>query len=639
MWRRISQWNSTAIIVVVIVVVVALVGVLRSVGAFVWAELALHDAMIRARVEVPSTPPPVVVIGARDQEITALGWPLSDGVLADLLDRLLQAEPRAIGVDIYRDHPIGDAEGTKRLHELLARDDRVVWVTRFGDGETTQIPPPAPLIDGDGVGFADMIPDPGGIVRRALLFLDDGQSAYYALPLRLAIKELEAHDIYLAENATDPTVLDLGDTAMVPLSPSFGGYVDVDARGYQYMVDYRRGVGAIPVINLSEVLNGQVDAQTFADRIVLIGVTAASVKDYFSTPFSQDFFVDQTTYGVVLHGIMVDQLVRHALQGQASLTGFGEGWELFWMVLCIAVGGVLARTVVSPIPFALSLALLLIGVVLASYVAFFNDLWLPAIPSTIGLAATAGFGTSVMLYRERMDRTQLMALFSRHVSGTVAEEIWQRRSEFMDSGRPKPQQLQATVLFTDIKGFTSISERLDEVELIEWLNTFMESMAGIVVAHDALVDKYIGDAIMAVFGVPLPRTKPEQVRSDALSAVHCALAMAEEIKRLNKKQGDIGLPQFGMRVGIHTGTLVAGSVGSAQRLEYTVIGDTVNVAARLESYAGNVEAPDACDIVISQDTRDLLDGGFEFEAMGEIPLKGKAQPVGAFRLLGKSTRQ
>ena len=219
---------------------------------------------------------------------------------------------------------------------------------------------------------------------------------------------------------------------------------------------------------------------------------------------------------------------------------------------------------------------------------------------------------------------------------SVAEEIWDRRDEFMDNGRPKPQQLQATVLFTDIKGFTSISENLDEVELIDWLNTFMESMAGIVVAHDAMVDKYIGDAIMAVFGVPLPRTKPEQVRRDAHSAVSCALAMAEEIKRLNLKQDEIGLPPFGMSVGIHTGTLVAGSVGSALRLEYTVIGNTVNVAARLESYAGNVSMPDDCDIVISQDTRDLLDGAFDLEAMGQIPLKGKAQPVGAFRLLGKN---
>ena len=402
------------------------------------------------------------------------------------------------------------------------------------------------------------------------------------------------------------------------------------------MIDYRRGVGAIPIIHLSDILAGQFAKQKIAGRIVLIGVMAASVKDYFSTPFSEDFFVDQTTYGVVLHGILVDQLIRHALQGQAALSGLGEGLELFWIVLCIAVGGLLARTVVSPIPFALCFAALLVGVVLASYGAFINDLWLPAVPSAFGLAATAVFGTSVMFYRERVDRTQLMTLFSRHVSDSVAEEIWDRRDEFMDNGRPKPRQLQATVLFTDIKGFTSISENLDEVELIGWLNTFMESMAGIVVAHDAMVDKYIGDAIMAVFGVPFPRTQPEQVRRDAHNAVICALAMAEEVKRLNKRQSEIGLPPFGMRVGIHTGTLVAGSVGSSQRLEYTVIGNTVNVASRLESYAGNVSVPDDCDIVISQDTRDLLDGAFDLEAMGEIPLKGKAQPVGAFRLLGKN---
>ena len=270
--------------------------------------------MIRARAETSKAPPAIVVIGVRDQEITALGWPLSDGVLADLLARLLAAGPRAIGVDIYRDHPIGDAAGTKRLHDLLGREDRVVWVTRFGDGETTYIPPPAPLIASEAVGFADMIPDPGGIVRRALLFLDDGETAHFALPLRLAMLELAAHDVGLAANQADPAILDLGETAMMPLSSDFGGYVDADARGYQYMVDYRRGVGAIPIIHLSDILDGQFAEQTIAGRIVLIGVMAASVKDYFSTPFSEDFFVDQTTYGVVLHGILVDQLIRHALQ-------------------------------------------------------------------------------------------------------------------------------------------------------------------------------------------------------------------------------------------------------------------------------------------------------------------------------------
>ncbi|MCA9573539.1 MAG: adenylate/guanylate cyclase domain-containing protein, partial [Myxococcales bacterium] len=196
--------------------------------------------------------------------------------------------------------------------------------------------------------------------------------------------------------------------------------------------------------------------------------------------------------------------------------------------------------------------------------------------------------------RERADRATLMQIFSRHVSGDVANALWQQRDQFLEGGRPRSQRLDATVLFTDLRGFTTVSERLDPQSLMDWLNEYMEAMANQVSAHHGIVDKYIGDAVMAVFGVPLARTSEAETRADARNAIECALGMERELARLNAHWRAAGLPEARMRVGIFTGPLVAGSLGSANRLNYTVIGDTVNTASRLESYDKSVGAEHDC---------------------------------------------
>lgn len=230
-----------------------------------------------------------------------------------------------------------------------------------------------------------------------------------------------------------------------------------------------------------------------------------------------------------------------------------------------------------------------------------------------------------------------MGLFSRHVSGAVAEEIWRRRDEFLEQGRPKPRSLQATVVFVDIKGFTQVAEMLEPAALIDWLNGYLEAMVPIVAAHGGVVDKFMGDAVMAVFGVPLPCRDAKLIAEQAQNAATCALIMARELKRLNAELRAGGLPSIAVRVGIHTGGLIAGSLGSAERSEYTVIGDTVNTASRLESFANQlVESetnPTPCTIAISGATLKWLDGAFATREIGEVQLKGKAERVSVYHLI------
>lgn len=236
--------------------------------------------------------------------------------------------------------------------------------------------------------------------------------------------------------------------------------------------------------------------------------------------------------------------------------------------------------------------------------------------------------------QERSQKIQLMQIFSKHVSHEVAETMWQQRDQFLNDRRPPPQQVTATVMFTDIRGFTTISEQLDPHTLFDWLNQYMDVMSKIVIEYHGVVNKYIGDAIMAVFGMPSSLTT-ENVAVEAQRAVNCALAMRDAISTLNQDFIEHGLPPVGIRIGIFTGEVAAGTLGSSERLEYTVIGDTVNTAARLEEIRDLEDSSaldQACRILIGETTLRHLDTHYHTQFVRHILLKGKKQSVAVFKL-------
>lgn len=228
-----------------------------------------------------------------------------------------------------------------------------------------------------------------------------------------------------------------------------------------------------------------------------------------------------------------------------------------------------------------------------------------------------------------------MQLFSRHVSPEIAESVWQHRHQFLNDGRPRSQELHVTVLFSDLKGFTSVSERMDPQALIDWLNMYMDSMAQLVMDYGGVVDDYAGDSVKANFGVPLPRSSEAEIGRDAINAVNCALAMGREIHHLNNLWREQQLPVVGIRIGVFTGPVVAGAVGSSQRLKYTTVGDTVNIAARLESYNKDFARESLCRILIGESTLYYLDNQFETRIVGKEVLKGKDRKIAIYEVLGK----
>jgi adenylate cyclase len=217
------------------------------------------------------------------------------------------------------------------------------------------------------------------------------------------------------------------------------------------------------------------------------------------------------------------------------------------------------------------------------------------------------------LYQEKH---LLRDTISRYVSPEMCEEILKNPDVLQLGGRRQ----EVTVLFADIRGFTSLSESLNPEQVVDLLNTYFTDMVDVVFKHQGTLDKFVGDALMAVFGVPMP------IAHAPTRAAECALAMQRHPKRLQRAGRT---PIEGMRIGINSGEAIVGNIGSDRRMDFTVIGDVVNVAARLQEIAKELEA----DTIISEATAERLEGEFHLQAAEPITLRGRKEPTRIYRLL------
>jgi adenylate cyclase len=627
----------TAVVVTGGLVFAVLFG-LRSLGALEGLELPVYDWQLRLSAGSPAKRAPVVLVTITDRDIAELGtWPVPDEVLAKALESLSRAGARAIGLDIYRDVPV--PPGREALNATLTKNAQIVGAMLLPRGDNPGVRPPA-VLAGERAGFTDFVVDDDGRVRRGLLMVDDGKNVFYSMPLRLALLYLQAEGVALQGDPQNPENLRLGRTTLRPFEPNDGAYVRADAGGYQFLLDYRDGADAFPSIGFSQLLAGEFDPRLVKGRVALVGVTAESVKDSFYTPFSGTFRAKEVMYGAELHGHMVSQLVRAALAGERPIGVLADAAEALWILLWCLLGAALAFFSPSAWRFEAAVGGGVVALAVAAHAAFVFGWWIPLVPPALGWVAAASAASAYVSSNEKKERARLMGLFSSYVSPELAEAIWRDRTLFLANGRPKPQRLTATVFFSDVSGFTTISETLDPPLLMDWLYGFMAAITPIVSAHGGVILRFIGDSIMAVFGVPVPRVTEEAIARDAVNAVECALAMQQRLIALNRTLESRGLPLIAMRIGILTGPMVAGSLGTAHRMEYNCHGDTVNTGARLESFgreeftADYLNAP--CRILVGEPTLRLLDGRFRTEFLGEFQLKGKIKPLRIHRVHGRA---
>jgi adenylate cyclase len=216
------------------------------------------------------------------------------------------------------------------------------------------------------------------------------------------------------------------------------------------------------------------------------------------------------------------------------------------------------------------------------------------------------------------ERDNLRTTFGKYMTASVLEHLLAGKVALGG------ESLEVTILFTDIRGFTTISEKMDPQQLVGLLNEYFTEMVGIVMQENGVVDKYIGDAIMAVFGAPVPK------KDDAANAVRAAVRMRRALVELNVRLKARGLPALRTGIGIHSGEVVAGNIGCEKRMEYTVIGDAVNLASRLETSTKEL----GVNVLISEDTYTLAKDVVDVRPVREITVKGRKAPVMTYEVLG-----
>ena len=608
----------------------AAVAALHLLGLLQPLDLWAYDTGLARRADTAAVEERVVLVRAREPDLAVTGWPLTDRQFADLLEGIAAAGPAAVAVDIYRDWPVGT--GAEALDAVLRAHPEILWIQRLRDESGHTIPPPPALRGTDRVGFADHVTDPDGVVRRGLLYLTDPEgNVAVGLGLAAALRLLARHGIAPRPNPDRPEVLTLGAARIPPLEPTDGAYAGVDAGGYQFMLDFAQGPEPFRSHSIPDALAGRIPREALAGRIVFVAITAESVRDDFRTPLGG------FTFGSVLHAQTAAQLLRMAFGTTPPTAIIPDAAELAAIFLAGLAGSLAGLVRRGALAFALQAACGTAVIAGLWYAALAHQLWVPVAGPAAAWLGALGLVIAYLSWRERADREALMQLFAIHVAAPVAEELWRNRRSFMDGGRPRPQRLTATVLFSDIAGFTTVSERLSPEALNAWLHAYMDAMVPIVHAHGGVIMSFLGDGIFAVFGVPIARTTEAEIDRDAVQAVRAALAMEQALAPLNRRWQEEGLPPVEIRIGIHTGPLVAGSIGGLGHMEYTLTGDVVNTASRFESLAKTVDGDGRpVRILVGAATWDRLGDRFLGRAIGEVALKGKDQRVGVHQILGEN---
>jgi len=626
-WRGVSLSTPTAAGIAI---------ALRCTGLLQGWEWAVLDQFFRWR---PLEPPDsrIVIVGINEMDLQKVGtWPIPDAVLAKLLQKIRQQQPKAIGLDLFRNLPV--APGHQDLVKIWESTPNLIGIEKaIADPNSSAIAPPPILKHQNQVGINDAILDADGKLRRGLLKLKSPQGEIVSnLSLRLASIYLKAKGITpvevpnSGEYKSQIPLLQLNGVILPRFHSHDGPYVNADAGGYQILLNYRGPAQSFSIVSLTDVLENRIPPDRFRDRIVLIGSTATSLRDFFPTPYS--ITTTENTSGVEIQANLTSQIIGIALDGRAPIRVWDDSLEALWIILWSYLGATLSWRVRRFRWIVLSSCLTVGSLWFGTYLLFIFSWWIPVVPATLALIGSTLAIKSYIAHLDFQDHQAVMNLFGRHVTPQIAAAIWRDRDQIFSQGCLLGRKMTATVLFSDLKGFSSIAETLEPEILMSWLNDYMGAMAQLVMDRGGVVDKFIGDAVMAVFGVPIPRTTPEEIAQDAIAAVSCAVAMASALDSLNHQWQTQGRPSARMRVGIATGTVVTGSLGSSQRLDYTTIGDSVNVASRLESYDKSIHNG-ICRILINEETYRHIQGRFPTKSLGNISSRGREHSVGVYQVL------
>ena len=564
---------------------------------------------------------PSVVVGISEKDIEKYGWPIDDKYLLETIQKLDEAESSSIVLDLYRN--VGVGNGAKSLAKYSRLNKKVISIFNVAEG----IPsiPEYPL---NRMAFNDMPIDTDNVVRRDLVGVDRKKynlsEEFVSVPMRmieinqfLNKKKFDLEDKFYKKE--------------IPLIKNFsGGYTNVDANGFQIFINYPEKK-YIPIYSLHEILEDKISQEKLRNKMIVIGATAPSLKDVFAVPSSR-FETDSQNLlisGAEIHAHRANQLL--ALQNNLSIKikTINPFIELLGIIFYVSLISIFIEKT-KKINIGLIVVLSsLIFLSLFVYFAFISGYWIEFALPVIGVISFSSVSWLRKAAEQQKQKALMQKLLGQTTSPEVAEELWNQKDSLLENGRFPGTELPVTILFSDTVSFSSVSENMNPTELLDWLNRGMEKFVKIISENGGMVNKFTGDGFLAVFGAPVKKTY-EQSSNEALKT---AIEIRNAIEEIKADLEEEGLPLIKLRIGIHSGKIITGSMGGSEKIEYALIGDSVNVAARLESLKKD-NMKNNCRILVSKESLNYANSTqYKLEEWGPCKVKGRESLVEVFEII------
>ena len=602
--RKRAPWSLTILaLLALLFCVIELSGNLpNTTTAIESLDLTLRDLAMRLRgPEQPETPVAIVAIDDASFNYTGYQWPWPREYLAQIVEVLQQSGARVIGLDVFLFEESPDPAGDEAL--ALALEDSshtvsVMHISRAANGETLNLPIAPYQTAIDRVGITGILSDDDAIVRgiQGYDYSAYDETVYFNWALEAASLYLDAAP---PELLTSEEILFNGQ-----IIPLFDQRMLINFAGPPQT--------CAPYYSAHQVALGDYPADAFRDKLVLIGATTITLHDVYPTPFS------------AREGMPGVEIVANAIETILTAGYYRLPSPAANLGLVLLAAGICILVIRKRQPIA---ALLIMGGSMLIYAI----LWILAFHrwntifsfSSVELMLFLGsiIPTIEQVVTQELEKRRVRSLFSRFISPEMVNQLLETRDI-----QSLNKRADLTILFSDIRNFTRLSEKLSPEDVVALLNPYLEAMTRIIHQYGGTVDKYEGDAILAFFGEPIPYA------DHALRAVQTAWEMQQALQDLRKDWQEAGHFEgdFEIGIGINTGEVFIGMLGSAQRINYTVIGDDVNLASRLQDKTKDLNWP----ILISANTYALVKKNFKAESACLHPIKGKSEPVEIYRLKG-----
>ena len=452
----------------------------------------------------------------------------------------------------------------------------------------------------DSSGYFNMSTDQDGVVRWIPLTMKCGEDIFPPLSIRSVWNYLDRPPLIVKVASYGVEGIQMGDIKIPTRETG------------EMMINYLGPQNTFPHYPITDIINSKFPKGEFKDKIVMVGATATGIYDMRSTPF-------QTVYpGLEVHATVIDNILRQQfLTPPTTLTKF---FDLLAIILIGIVTGLAIPRLgaAKGAPFA---AGLFIAYILLTWHLFAKSgVLLNIIYPLIALIALYISLTIYKYMTEEKEKKKIKGAFTYYVSSSVVDEMLKHPEKLKLGG----DRRDLSVLFSDIRGFTTIAEGLTPEDLVHLLNEYLTVMTDIVFKYNGTLDKYMGDAIMAIYGAPL------DLPDHPIKACQSALEMIEALKRLNQKWIGEGKPPMDIGIGINTSPMMVGNMGSDQRFDFTVMGDSVNLGSRLEGTNKTYKT----NIIISEFTFERVKDKFACMELDSVRVKGKTQPIKIYNLLG-----